>query len=83
MQTPPITQPGIESRNATNGEMKDMITVIIAADMMVITDAFFVIATQPTDSPYVVLGHPPKIAPTTEPTPSPREDLGLQEDPTQ
>ena len=49
--TPPITQPGIESRNATKGEIKDIATAIIAVVVMVTTDAFLVIATQPTDSP--------------------------------
>ena len=51
MQTPPITQPGIESRNATKGEMKDMMMDIRAVVVMVATDALRVIATQPTDSP--------------------------------
>ena len=32
----------------------------MAVAAIVITDAFPVIATHPTDSPYVVLGHPPK-----------------------
>ena len=44
----------------------------IAAAIIVTTEALPVIATQPTDSPYVVLGQPPKIAPAIEPTPSPR-----------
>ncbi len=44
----------------------------IAVVVIVATDAFLVIATQPTDSPYVVLGQPPKIAPAKDPTPSPR-----------
>ena len=71
MQTPPITQPGMESRNATKGEMKEIIAVMIAAVVIVTTEALPVIATQPTDSPYVVLGQPPKIAPAKEPIPSP------------
>ena len=43
--------------------------------MIVITEAFLVIATQPTDSPYVVLGQIPKTVPAIEPTPSPRRVL--------
>ena len=48
---------------------------IIAVVVIVTIEAFLVIATQPTDSPYVVLGQPPKIAPAMEPTPSPRSVL--------
>ena len=40
-----------------------------------ITEALPEIATQPTDSPYVVLGQPPKNAPAIEPTPSPSNVL--------
>ena len=47
--------------------MSEFLVVVIVA-----MEAFLVIATQPTDSPYVVLGHPPKRAPAKEPTPSPR-----------
>ena len=47
----------------------------IAAAKIVITDAFPVIATQATDSPYVVFGQPPNSAPAIEPTPSPRSVL--------
>ena len=75
MQTPPITQPGMESKNATKGETNEIISEITAVAVMVATEAFLVIATQPTDSPYVVLGQPPKIAPTAEPTPSPSRVL--------
>ena len=51
MHTPPITQPGIESRNAVNGEMNETRIAIAAVAEIVITDALRVIATQPTDSP--------------------------------
>ena len=44
----------------------------IAVARMVTTEALPEIATQPMDSPYVVLGQPPKNAPTIEPMPSPR-----------
>ena len=44
-------------------------------EKMVAVEALPEIATQPTDSPYVVLGHPPKTAPAIEPTPSPRSVL--------
>ena len=47
----------------------------MAASLIVATEAFLVIATQATDSPYVVFGHPPKNAPTMEPTPSPSNVL--------
>ena len=65
----------MEFTKAINGEMKETKIAPIAAAMMVATDAFFVIATQATDSPYVVLGQPPKKAPTMEPTPSPKRVL--------
>ena len=52
-----------------------MIIAMIAVVVMVATDAFLVMATQPTDSPYVVLGQPPNIAPAIDPTPSPRRVL--------
>ena len=42
----------------------------IAAAKIVTTEAFPVIATQATDSPYVVFGQPPNSAPAIEPTPS-------------
>ena len=57
------------------GLMKLSIIHIIAAVNNVDTDAFLVIATQPTDSPYVVFGQIPKTVPTIEPTPSPRSVL--------
>ena len=65
----------MESMKATSGEKKDAIIVPIAAANIVETEAFPVIATQATDSPYVVFGQPPKIAPAIEPTPSPRRVL--------
>ena len=52
-----------------------IIAIVIAVTVIVITEALPVIATQPTDSPYVVLGQPPKIAPAIEPTPSPKSVL--------
>ena len=73
--TPPITHDGIVARNVTNGPKNEIRIAIIAVVRIVTTDALPVIATQPTDSPYVVLGHPPKIAPPIEPTPSPRSVL--------
>ena len=42
-----------------------------AVTKIVMTEAFPEMATQPMDSPYVVLGQPPNTAPTIEPTPSP------------
>ena len=39
---------------------------------IVLVEAFFEMATQPIDSPYVVFGQPPNKAPANEPTPSPR-----------
>ena len=72
MHTPPITQEGIEFTNATKGLQKEIIIARIAVVIIVATEAFLVIATQATDSPYVVLGQPPKKAPAIEPTPSPR-----------
>ena len=75
MQTPPITQPGIDERNVTNGPINEAIMAKIAVANIVITEAFPVMATQPTDSPYVVFGQPPNTAPTAEPIPSPRSVL--------
>ena len=75
MQTPPITHEGIVERNVTNGAKNDAIMQRIAVARIVTTEALPVIATQPTDSPYVVLGQPPKSAPAIEPTPSPRRVL--------
>ena len=75
MHTPPITQSGIVARNVTKGAINEATTAKMAVMKMVITEALPEIATQPTDSPYVVLGQPPKSAPTIEPTPSPRSVL--------
>jgi len=75
IHTPPITHEGIVAKSVTNGAMNDKIIHKIAVTKIVITDAFLEIATQPTDSPYVVLGHPPKKAPAIEPTPSPSNVL--------
>ena len=75
MHTPPITQLGMELTKATKGERKETSIAPIAAAKIVTTEAFFVIATHPIDSPYVVLGQPPKIAPAKEPIPSPRSVL--------
>ena len=61
--------------NVTNGVKNEIKTHSSAAPIIVNTEAFLVIATQATDSPYVVLGHPPKNAPTIEPTPSPSNVL--------
>ena len=49
--TPPITQFGIVERKVTNGPKKEIIIAITAVAKMVTTEAFPVIATQPTDSP--------------------------------
>jgi hypothetical protein len=62
----------MEERKITKGVKKETMMASTAAPRMETTEAFLVIATQPTDSPYVVLGHPPKMAPAMEPTPSPR-----------
>ena len=75
MQTPPITQAGIVERKVTNGPKKEITIAIIAVQRMVTIEALPVIATQPTDSPYVVFGQPPNQAPTIEPTPSPSSVL--------
>lgn len=74
-QTPPITNEGIVLTKATNGDKNEMIIARIAAVKIVATDAFLVIATHATLSPYVVLGHPPTSAPAIEPTPSPSNVL--------
>ena len=75
MHTPPITQDGIVDKNVENGKMKLKIIAIIDVTKMVLIEAFPEMATQPTDSPYVVLHAPPKKAPAIEPTPSPRSVL--------
>jgi hypothetical protein len=59
----------------TKGARKDDTMASTAVVRIVTTEAFPEIATHPTDSPYVVLGQPPKKAPTMEPTPSPRRVL--------
>ena len=51
IQTPPMTQEGIEAMSATKGVMKEKITQPTAAARIVTTEAFLVIATQPTLSP--------------------------------
>ena len=58
-----------------NGAINEIKIHSTAAAIIVATEAFLVIATQATDSPYVVFGHPPKNAPAKEPTPSPRRVL--------
>ena len=50
-QTPPMTQLGMDARKVTKGPKKEMTMHIIAAVVMVTTEAFRVMATQPTDSP--------------------------------
>ena len=75
MHTPPITQEGMVARKVTKGAKNEATIARIAVASIVSTDALPVIATQPTDSPYVVLGQPPKNAPAMEPTPSPRSVL--------
>ena len=51
MQTPPITQEGMELTNATKGERKEMMIARTAVVMIVATEALPVIATQAMDSP--------------------------------
>jgi hypothetical protein len=46
-----MTHAGMEEMKAINGEMKEMMMHSIAAQIIVATDAFLVIATQATDSP--------------------------------
>ena len=70
-----MTQFGIVLKAAVNGVMNDKTISMQAAAKIVLTEAFFVIATQPTDSPYVVFGQIPKTVPTMEPTPSPSKVL--------
>ena len=62
---------GIVSKNVINGPKKDIAIPKHDVITIVIIEAFFEKATQDMDSPYVVFGHPPKNAPTIEPTPSP------------
>ena len=75
IQTPPITGVGIEASNVENGKKKERTIAMIAVVQIVLMEALPEIATQPTDSPYVVLQAPPKKAPAMEPTPSPRSVL--------
>ena len=70
-----MTQFGMVARKVTNGATKEAAIHIKAVTKMVATEAFPEMATHPTDSPYVVFGHPPKNAPTMEPTPSPSRVL--------
>ena len=51
IHTPPITQEGSVAKNVTNGPTKDANIHIIAVTKIVLTEAFLLIATQPTDSP--------------------------------
>ena len=51
IQTPPMTQEGIEAMSAMKGVMNEKITQPTAAARIVTTEAFLVIATQPTLSP--------------------------------
>ena len=51
MQTPPITQGGMVSRNTANGEMNDTTIASTAVTQIVRTEALPEIATHPTDSP--------------------------------
>ncbi len=66
--------------NATKGDTKEISIERTAVVVIVRTDAFLVIATQPTLSPYVAFGQPPKIAPVIEPTQSPRRVLEFCEE---
>ena len=51
IQTPPMTQEGIVERNVTKGAKKEMTIARHAVTKIVNTEAFPVMATQPTDSP--------------------------------
>ena len=75
MHAPPITHLGMELITATKGVKKERTIQPIAAVKMEMVEAFLLIATQPTDSPYAVFAHPPKKAPTMEPMPSPSSVL--------
>ena len=50
-QTPPMTQLGMDARKVTKGPKKEMTMHMMAAVVMVTTEALRVMATQPTDSP--------------------------------
>ena len=75
MHTPPITHGGIVAKNVENGPMNDNTIARSAVTKIVLIEALPEIAIVPTDSPYVVFGHPPKNAPAIEPTPSPNNVL--------
>ena len=51
MHTPPITHEGMELKKAITGEMKEITIARHAVQIMVMTDALPVIATQAMDSP--------------------------------
>ena len=53
-----MTQFGMVARKVTNGATKEAAIHIKAVTKMVATEAFPEMATHPTDSPYVVFGHP-------------------------
>ena len=65
----------MEARNVTNGPKNEMIIAIIAVARIVPPEALPEIATQPTESPYVVFGQPPKSAFIFYFSPSPRRVL--------
>ena len=65
------TQDGIVDNNALTGPINETAIAINAATKIEITDAFLVRATQPTDSPYEVVEHPPRNAPAASAKPSP------------
>ena len=46
-----MTQEGIELTKAINGDMNEIMIAPTAAAIIVYTDAFLVMATQPIDSP--------------------------------
>lgn len=73
--TPPITHAGMVDKKVTKGATNEAMIARIAVVKIVTIEALPEIATQPTDSPYVVLGQPPKNAPAIEPIPSPRSVL--------
>ncbi len=71
MDKPPIIQLGIVSKKVIRGPKKEITMPKHDVTTIVIMEAFLENATHDMDSPYVVFGHPPKRAPTIEPTPSP------------
>ena len=66
-----MIQFGMVWKNVIKGPKKEINIPKHEVITIVIIDAFLENATQEIDSPYVVFGHPPKKAPTIEPTPSP------------